>query len=140
MKLFELQNSIVYHGTSSTKSDKILKSGFDMSKIGSKSGTKLSGVSLTVDKQIAEEHAEWAVEEFGGDPVILAVDLSSLKIMPGKKITALWNEHGSLDGALRIARKTFDGAELFDKEEESGLEEFEVLVFDPKKLRGIHEI
>jgi|ERR1035437_9479628 hypothetical protein len=140
MKLFELHRAVAYHGTSSEKSDKILKSGFDMSMIGSKSGTKLSGVSLTIDKHNAREHAEWAVEKFGGSPVILAVNLSNLNIMPGTTITKLWKEHGSLDAALRIARKTVDGAELFDMEDESGTEELEILIFDPKKLKGIHEI
>ena len=140
MKLFELRKINGYHGTSSIKADIILKDGFDKSVGGSKSDHKMNGISFTIDQSIAEEHAEWAVEEFGGDPIILVIDLSNFNIAKGSIITKLWNEHGSLQAALDLVEKSYNGAELFDYEDESGTEELEVLIFDPKKIKTIHKI
>lgn len=140
MKLFELRKLNAYHGTSSIKAAIILKSGFDESLVGSKSGLKMSGISFTIDKTIAQEHAEWAVEKFGGEEAIIVIDLSNLNICPGSKITELWNNIGSLEKALLIAKESYDGAQLFDYEEESGTEELEVLIFDPMKIKTIHKL
>ena len=132
--LFEDTHKIAYHGTNSTRANEILKLGFDLDKVGEKSNTKLSGVSTTINKEIAEEHAEWAVSKFGGKPVILKIDLSNLKIMPGSEVTKLWNKLHSLNAVLKIAKKAFDAVELFNFDEEVG-EEFEILIFDPKKIK-----
>lgn len=126
---------VAYHGTNSEKADRILKTGFDLKRAGEKSGSKLPGVSVTVDREIANEHAQWAAEKFGGRPQVIQVDLSGLKIMSGSETMKRWTELGSLDKALRSARRIFDGAELFD--EEDGVEELEILIFDPKKVRVI---
>lgn len=128
---------VAYHGTSSIRLKEILKNGFDLKHVGEKADAKLSGISVTVDKTIAKEHAEWAVEKFGGEESILKIDLNGLKIMSGKEVHELWDKLGSLDAAIKIARKTFDAAELFDHDLEYGLEEFEILIFDPKKVKII---
>lgn len=129
---------ITYHGTTSKRAEYILKHGFDLKHIGEKSNTKLSGVSVTINKDIATEHAEWAADNLGGEPEILKIDISHLKIMKGSEVEKIWKELGSLDNALKVARRTFDGAELFDLDAEVGLEEFEILIFDPKKVKIIN--
>lgn len=127
-------SKIAYHGTNSDRAEEIAKNGFDLKHVGEKSESKLSGVSVTINKEIAEEHADWAVSKFGGTPTILKIDLSGLKIMKGPEVTKLWDKLGNLDEALKVAKKTFDAAELFDFEAETG-EEFEILIFDPNKVK-----
>jgi len=137
-KRFIIESSqIAYHGTSSIRAQEIETHGFDLSKVGEKANNKLAGVSVTIDKDIAKEHADWAVSKFGGTPILLKISLDGLKVMPGKEVDRLWNKLGSLDKALKIAKNTFDAAELFDVDSEVGLEEFEILIFDPKKVKII---
>lgn len=128
--------NIAYHGTNDVRAKDILKNGFNLEKVGEKSDSKMSGVSVTIDKEIAEEHADWAVSKFGGNPKIIKIDLSNLKIMPGKEVVKIWDKLNSLDAVLKIAKKTFDAAELFDFDSEIG-EEFEIVIFDPKKVKII---
>lgn len=135
MLICEIFAKIAYHGTSSKKEQNILDHGFDLSKTGEKSGVKDSGVSVTIDKSIALEHADWAVKKFGGTPIVLKIDLSNLKIMPGNEFSKLWTKIKNHTEALRIAKKKFDAVELFNIEGEEGLEEFEILIFDPKKVK-----
>ena len=135
MLLFEISGKVAYHGTSSDRATKILDNGFSLDTLGEKTNDKISGVSMTIDRAIATEHAEYAAEEFGGDPVVLSVDISHLNIADGNKTFALWDKLGSLASALRHLRKQFDGAELFYKDE--GIEEFEIIGVDPKKISKI---
>lgn len=57
----EINNDIFYHGTSSTRMSGIGKTG-------------LTDPDLTTDYEKAEYYAEEAVEEFGGDIVILQIN------------------------------------------------------------------
>lgn len=127
----------VYHGTNSIMAKKILSKGFDISKSGLKSGQSnaLTGVSTTIDYNIAKEHAEWAAEEQGGEPVILMTFVSNLNLMPGKEFYAELEKYGNAKKVLNKAKEKYDGVIMFDYETEEGLEEFEVNILFPEKLK-----
>lgn len=127
------EGKIAYHGTSLGRAQEIKKTGFSLKNAGEKSNSKLPGISVTVDRNIADEHADWAADKFKDEPSVLKVDLSGLRIMPGKETMKLWGELGSLEKAIAAAKAKFDGAELFDNED--GVEEMEILIFDPKKVK-----
>lgn len=133
MLLAEIKNDVLYHGTSSKRATSILKNGFKLERGGEKSGDSMPGISLTPDLNIANEHAEWAAEEFNDDPVVLVVGAQDLNIMPGKKLYDISED--VFEALKRCQQAGFDGAELFDSSREIGEEEFEVVVFDPQKLK-----
>jgi len=127
----------VYHGTNSIMADDILKNGFDLSKRGLKSGNAnaLIGISTTIEYDIAKEHAEWAAEEHGGEPIILMANISNLNLMPGKDFFEELDTQRNVNKILNDAKKKYDGAIMFDYDTEEGLEEFEINIFEPKKLK-----
>lgn len=128
----------VYHGTNSIMANEILSKGFDLNKAGLKTGDKnaLIGVSTTINYNIAKEHAEWAVEEHGGDPVILMSRVSNLNLMSGKDFYQELDKLRNVNKILENAKKKkYDGVIMFDYDSEEGLEEFEINIFDPKKIK-----
>ena len=127
---------VLYHGTSRSRANEIRKTGFSMDKIGEKLGDPLPGISTTVDSDIAEEHAEIAAEKYDDEPEVIKVVASKLKIAPGSLYFKLWNELGSSDASLQSLKKSgeWDGVCLFDPETGDGIEEQEVLLFEPTRL------
>lgn len=139
MKLFHLFEEFAYldrlfHGTTVARSVIIRKDGFSIEKQSEKSkyGSKL-GVSFTTSKDVAKEHAEWAVKKFGGDPEIITINSSDLRILSG-------NEFSKLDQDINKAYQMFkankiDAVEYCDFESGDGCEEFEVFIFNLNKIK-----
>ena len=129
-----MTNRILYHGTTLKNALSIVANGFDMSLAGSKSNAALPGISTTIEKEVAIDHANWAVKKFKGKPAIVACESGNLKILSGNRYMTLWDSLGSSDAALEKAKSSnYDGAEMFDLESGEGIEEYEVLLFHPEK-------
>ena len=122
----------VYHGTTELAGEQIEDHGFDTSLVGKKSGDKENkGISFTVDKDIATEHAIWAWSQDQKDgAAIVSARISGLNIMKGSEFNFLWDELTSAHFALDAAKDMgYDGVEYFDLESGDGIEEMEVLLF-----------
>ena len=137
----EFQVNRLYHGTSSRAAREIRKNGFSAELLGSKSGEqhKMPGISTSTDYDAAEGHAEWAAERHDDDPEVLTIDASNLRIAPGSLYFELWNELGSSDRSIQKIKSMgeWDGVSLFDAETGEGIEELEVLIFNPDLIRII---
>lgn len=129
----------LYHGTTSERANKIRVGGFSLSKIGQKLEAPMPGISTSVESDVAEDHANIAAEKFGGEPEVLVIDGSRLRIAPGSLYFSMWDEHGSSEAALEMIKGSgeWDAAALFDMETGDGIEEYEVLIFNPSKIRII---
>jgi len=129
--LLEQPGNALYHGTTQQAAEKIMNQGFDRSLAGTKSGDALPGVSMTVERDIAIEHAIWAASKSNSQPALLVANSISLRLYPGDDFMELWDELGSSYAAVSEIQKSgeWDGVEMFSFETEEGLEEFEVLVF-----------
>jgi hypothetical protein len=127
----------VYHGTNSVMADKILSKAFDLKKSGLKSGDEnaLPGISTSIEYSIAQEHAEWAVEKYGGSPIVLMTFVSNLNLMPGNEFFNELGKYKSAKKVLEKAKTKYDGAIMFDYDSEEGLEEFEINIFEPNNLK-----
>ena len=130
--LVEQPQSSLYHGTTLAAAEEIKEKGFSESLAGSKSGDALPGVSFTVDKDIAEDHAGWAASKSGEAPALLVADASKLRLYPGDDFYELWDETGSSAAAIAQIKNSgdWDGVEMYSFELEEGYEELEVLIFD----------
>lgn len=126
----------LYHGTTEDRAEQIREEGFSTENIGEKLGAPLPGISTTIDPDIANEHAEIASEKFEGNPEVIKIDGRRLRIAPGSLYFRMWDEVGDSNGALKKIKATgdWDGIALFDPETGDGIEEYEVLVFDPSKI------
>lgn len=123
----------LYHGTTRDRFDNILKKGFSIEKEGEKSGYgSVLGVSLTNNREIAKEHAEWAVNKFGGEEYIITINAKSLKILSGGDFSKIGNDYNK--AFILYKNGLIDGVELCDWETGDGCEEFEVFVFNINKL------
>jgi hypothetical protein len=60
-----------------------MNQGFDRSLAGTKSGDALPGVSMTVERDIAVEHATWAASKSNSQPALLVANSTSLRLYPG---------------------------------------------------------
>jgi len=127
---------ILYHGTTLERYNKIKTNGFSIEAEGEKSGYGSTlGISLTSNYEIAKEHAEWAVEKFGGDEYIISINSNNLKIMNGSNFAEIDSDYKK---AYSLYQKgLIDGVELCDKETGDGCEEFEIFIFNVKKLNQI---
>jgi hypothetical protein len=130
--LLEQASSTLYHGTTRPAAEKIMSQGFDKSLAGTKSDSALPGVSMTIDRVIAVEHATWAASKSKSVPMLLVMDASSLKLYPGDDFMELWDDLDSSMAAISEIQRSgeWDGVEMFSFEREEGLEEFEVLLFN----------
>ena len=128
--LLERPGTVLYHGTTRPAAEKVMSQGFDKSLAGTKSGDALPGVSMTIERDIAIEHAMWAASKPNSQPALLVAN-SSLRLYPGDDFMMLWDELGSSYAAVSEIQKSgeWDGVEMFSFEAEEGLEELEVLVF-----------
>jgi hypothetical protein len=126
----------LYHGTTLERYNKIKTNGFSTEVQGEKSGYgSVLGVSLTSNYEIAKEHAEWAVEKFGGDEYIITINSNNLKIMSGRDFAIINNDYQE---AYRLYKNgLIDGVELCDTETGDGCEEFEIFIFNIKKLNQL---
>lgn len=141
-KLFEEDNikivyfNKLYHGTTKDRFEKITKRGFSIGKEGEKSGYgSVLGISMTANLEIAQEHAEWAVEKFGGDEYIITINSKSLKILSGNEFSRIGNNYNK--AFILYSNGLIDGVELCDVETGDGCEEFEVFVFNTNKLNNL---
>jgi len=127
---------VLYHGTTIQRYNLIKKRGFDTEMQGEKSGYGSTlGVSLTANYEIAKEHAEWAVEKFGGEEYVITVNSNNLKIMNGSNFAEIDNDY---EKAYSLYEKgLIDGVELCDMETGDACEEFEIFIFNVKKLNQI---
>lgn len=127
----------LYHGTTRSRAEQIQKSGFSLKNIGEKLGAPMPGISTSVERSTAEDHAQMAAEKFEDDPVVITIDGRGLNIAPGSLYFQQWDETGSSSAALETIKDSgeWDGVALFDPETGDGIEEFEVLIFDPGKIR-----
>ena len=130
--LSEQVHHALYHGTTEPAAKEIIDRGFNKALAGSKSGDPLPGVSMTIDRDTAIDHAEWAASKSNSRPVLLASDTSSFKLYPGDDFMELWDDLGSALSAISEIQRSgeWDGVEMFSFEREEGLEELEVLIFD----------
>jgi hypothetical protein len=132
---------ILYHGTTSTNAKKIFTQGFDPSLLGTKSGEhhRMPGISFSADYDLAYEHAEWAAEANGDKPYVLEIDASKLLIAPGELYFQYWNESGDSKIAIQklIDERPWHGVQLFNPETGDGIEEQEVLIFNPNSIKLI---
>lgn len=126
----------LYHGTTMDRFNNISKNGFSIEKQGEKSGYGSGlGVSLAADYEIAKEHAEWAVEKFGGEEYIITINSKSLKILSGRDFTKINNDYNK--AFILYKNGLIDGVELCDMETGDNCEEFEVFVFNINKLNQL---
>jgi hypothetical protein len=127
---------VLYHGTTIQRYNQIKKRGFDTEMQGEKSGYgSVLGISLTANYEIAKEHAEWAVEKFGGEEYVITVNSNNLKIMNGSNFAEIDNDYKK---AYSLYEKgLIDGVELCDMETGDGCEEFEIFIFNVKKLNQL---
>lgn len=134
-----LQVEKLYHGTSSMAAEEIKKSGFSMELLGSKSGAPLPGVSTTLDRSIASQHAKWAAKKNKDKSKVLVIDGVGLKIAPGKLYINLWDELGSSEKSIQRIKDSgkWDGVALFDPETGEGIEEQEILLFQSPAVKSI---
>lgn len=130
---------ILYHGTSKDAANKILQEGFSLSMAGSKSGQAMPGISTSLDLDIAKSHALWAARKKNNNPSVLIIDGSKLKIAPGKLYFELWGQLGSSEDSIKEIKKNkdYDGVALFDPDTGDGVEEQEILIFNPSKIQNI---
>jgi len=124
----------LYHGTTLERAKLILSSSFDLALAGSKTNAPLPAVSTSLNMDIAQEHAEWAVKKFGGEPAVLIIDPSNLNILSGSRFLAMGDFMKAVQRIKRTGR--YDAAEVFDVDEGDGIEEMEVLIFNLKKIRA----
>jgi hypothetical protein len=131
-----IQFDELYHGTTRDRFDSIVKNGFSIDKEGEKSGYgSVLGVSLTSNREIAKEHAEWAVEKFGGEEYIITINSKSLKILSGGDFARIDNNYNK--AFILYENGLIDGVELCDTKTGDGCEEFEVFVFNIDKLNQL---
>jgi len=130
--LVEQVHNTLYHGTTEPAAEEIMDRGFNKALAGSKSGDPLPGVSMTIDRDIAIDHAGWAASKSNSRPALLALDASSFKLYSGNDFMELWDDLGSASAAISEIQRSgeWDGVEMFSFEREEGLEELEVLIFD----------
>lgn len=127
----------LYHGTTRDKAETIEDQGFDMSFAGSKAGDAMPGISFSINKDTALEHAFWAMSKaMDQGAALVMVDPDELTIAPGSEYHRLWDELDSSNAALESIKATgeYDAVELFNLETGDGIEEMEVLVFDPDSI------
>ena len=126
----------LYHGTTTDRFKNISKNGFSIEKQGEKSGYgSVFGVSLTSNREIAKEHAEWAVGKFGGEEYIITINSKTLKILSGDDFVSIDNDY---DKAFTLYKNgLIDGVWLCDMETGDGCEEFEVFIFNINKLNQL---
>ena len=129
----------LYHGTSLGSAEKIKEFGFSMELLGSKSGDPLPGISTTLNRGIAQEHGRWAGKKNKDKPKVLVIDAKGLRIAPGKLYMDLWNKLGSSQYSIQNIKDSgeWDGVALFDPETGEGIEEQEVLLFQPPDVERI---
>jgi len=126
----------LYHGTTMDRFEGILKNGFSIEKQGEKSGYgSVLGVSMTSNIEIAKEHAEWAVEKFYGEEYIITINSKSLKIMSGSDFSDIDNDYNK--AFTLYENGIIDGVELCNMETGDGCEEFEIFIFNVKKLNQL---
>ena len=126
-------DKVAFHGTTLENARAIIRFGFSPKLAGTKSGAGLKGVSTSLIEEIAQEHAEWAVEKFGGKPAILSINLTHLNIMSGKDFLSA----GSFEaGCQQAIEQGFDATEVFDTETGDGIEEMEILIFAFQKIKA----
>lgn len=126
----------LYHGTIKDRFEKILKNGFQIEKQGEKSNYgSILGISMTNQIKIAEEHAEWAVEEFGGEEYIISINAKSLKILSGDDFAYIGNDYNK--AFILYKSGLIDGVELCDAKTGDGCEEFEIFIFNINKLNQL---
>lgn len=127
-----------YHGTTKERASEILKNGFKIN-TGEKSGhNDFIGVSFSVEEGIAEEHARWASEKFDDTPVVIIISALNLNIANGAIIFGkLFDQYGFDKSLSKLKEEGYDAAELFDISREEGLEEMEIRIFNPDKIKII---
>ena len=125
----------LYHGTTADRADQILAGGFDLTKGGEKSGFPLPGISFSIDEEVATDHAKWASKKFNSPPAVIVINNSNLSLASGTYFNKLLDKVGSYEEAINLIRSDmrFDGVELWD--DEDGIEEYEVLVFNVDKIQ-----
>ena len=131
----------LYHGTTEEAAESIKKGGFNLSLAGGKSGDKLNpGVSFTIDRDQAAEHAIWALRgDFEKGAALVVVSTLGLQIMNGSEYHRLWRQLGTSRAAVEEARsKGYDGIEYFDYETGEGIEEMEVLLLNSESILVSH--
>lgn len=128
----------LYHGTTLSKANEIVKFGFDIKKSGEKtnSASHSEGISFTYLKSEAKDHARWASEKFKDSPAIISVSSKNLKILSGTAFNSLAKTtKGCIDKSYQLFKNgIIDAVSFCDQESGDGCEEMEVLVFSLDKL------
>jgi len=139
LKPSPIKFNYLYHGTSAKRAKKIEQDGFSLKVAGEKSNFKMPGISTSVDKDVAEDHARWAAEKFKDKPKVITLYTNNLDIAPGSFYFSKWDELGSSEESIKYIKNLneYDGVALFDPETGDGVEEYEVLIFEPKKLENM---
>jgi len=128
----------LYHGTTLSKANKIIESGFDIKKSGEKTGSAShnKGISFTYLKSEAKDHAKWASKKFKDSPAIINIDSKNLKILSGAAFNALAKTTKEcIEKSYQMFKSgAIDAVSFCDQESGDGCEEMEVLVFSLDKL------